>query len=97
MTQNIFILGYPQLILDLYEVYPVSLETLVIDWSILADKQKLLLTDKDSNLQFIQPSPKLIPNLRSRKDWVLHYKNLKLCTRWINIDEGINNMFYELS
>ena len=65
-TQNfhVFILDYPQSIHNLHEDYLLStLETVVIDESMLSDKQKLLLTDKDGNLQFIQPPPKLFPNL----------------------------------
>ena len=78
-TQNfhVFILDYPQSIHDLHDDYPLAPETVVIDESMLLDKQKLLLTDKDGNFQFIQPPPKLIPNLQSKTNYVLHYKNLK--------------------
>ena len=79
-TQNfhVFILDYPQSIHNLHEDYLLStLETVVIDESMLSDKQKLLLTDKDGNLQFIQPPPKLFPNLRNKRNYVHHYKSLK--------------------
>ena len=54
-TQNVhvFILDYPQLIHDLHEDFPLAPEILMIDESMLLDKQKLLLTDWVGNLQFI--------------------------------------------
>ena len=54
-TQNfhIFVLDYSQSIHDLHEDYPVAPETLVIDKSMLSDKQKLRLTEKHNNFQFV--------------------------------------------
>ena len=75
-TQNfhVFILDYPQSIHNLHEDYLLTtLETVVIDEIRMISS----LTDKDGNLQFIQPPPKLIPNLRSKRNYVLHYKSLK--------------------
>ena len=54
-TQNfhVFVLDYSQSIHDLHEDYPVAPETLVIDKSMLSDKQKLRLTKKHGNFQFV--------------------------------------------
>ena len=54
-TQNfhVFVLDYSQSIHDLHEDYPVAPETLVIDKSMLSDKQKLRLTEKHNNFQFV--------------------------------------------
>ena len=54
-TQNfhVFVLDYSQSIHDLHEDYPVAPETLVIDKSMLSDKQKLRLTEKHGNFLFV--------------------------------------------
>ena len=54
-TQNfhVFVLDYFQSTHDLHEDYPVAPETLVIDKSMLSDKQKLRLTEKHNNFQFV--------------------------------------------
>ena len=46
-TQNVhvFILDYPQLIHDLHEDFPLAPEILMIDESMLLDKQMMMITE----------------------------------------------------
>ena len=66
---------------NLHEDYPLALESLSINESMLSNKQKLLLTNEDGIFKFTKLAPKLIPNLHNKVKYVLHYPNLKQCLR----------------
>lgn len=69
-------LCYPAYLHDAHNDYPLAPEKLVIDDDELSPyQQQLLLKLKDSGQTRVK-SEKLIPNLRNKQRYVVHYKNL---------------------
>ena len=65
---------YPHELHDLHKDYPLAPERLQIEENLLSDYQRHLLQDEG----FSKPPPKLVPNLRNKMNYVIHYRNLKL-------------------
>ena len=65
---------YPHELYDLHKDYPLAPECLHIEENLLSDYQRHLLQDEG----FSKPPLKLVPNLRNKTNYVIHYRNLKL-------------------
>ena len=65
---------YPHELYDLYKDYPLAPERLQIEENILSDYQRHLLRDEG----FIKTPPNLVPNLRNKTNYIIHYRNFKL-------------------
>ena len=66
---------YPHEIHDLYKDYPLAPERFQIEENIFSNYQRHLLQDK----RFSKPPPKLVRNLCHKTNYIIHYRNLKLC------------------
>ena len=65
---------YPHELHDLHKDYPLVPERLQIEENLRSDYQRHLMQDEG----FSKPPPKLVPNLRNKRKYVIHYRNLKL-------------------
>ena len=63
-------LHYPPQLHDLHDYYPLTPKASVIDHSMYSSTQQALFP--------AVPQRKLIPNLRDKVKYVVHYRNLKL-------------------
>ena len=77
---------YPHELHDLHKDYPLAPERFQIEENILSDYQHHLLQDG-------QPPPKLVPNLRNKMNYIIHYY-LKL---YLELGLHLTNMDHVLS
>ena len=66
---------YPESLHDLHNDYPLAPETISIKEEWLSQYQRYLLDELECKLT---DGVKLVPNLHTKKKFVLHYRNLKL-------------------
>ena len=65
---------YPPELHNTHRDYPLAPERLQITEDMLSPYQQRLLQDEG----FAKPPPKLVPNLRHKQNYIIHYRNLKL-------------------
>ena len=65
---------YPHELPDIHKDYLLAPERLQTEENLLSNHQRHLLQDKG----FSKPPPKLVPNLRNKTNYIIHYRNLKL-------------------
>ena len=68
-------LDYPIVLHDSHSDYPLAAETMIVEDEFLSKYSKNLKTELKIRGK---PMGKLIPNLRNKRNYVLHYRNLKL-------------------
>ena len=68
-------LEYPPELHDLHNDYPLAPEKMLVKEEILSDYSREILGREGMTIGKVQ---KLIPNLRDKKEYVLHYRNLQL-------------------
>ena len=68
-------LDYPIELHDSHSDYPLAAETMIVEDEFLSKYSKNLKTELKIRGK---PMGKLIPNLRNKRNYVLHYRNLKL-------------------
>ena len=71
-------LEYPNHIHDLHNDYPLAPERLTVTNDMLSPYSKEILRDLNFSLG---KTPKLVPNLRDKTKYVVHFRNLKLYMR----------------
>ena len=69
-------LEYPQELHDLHNDYPVAPEKLNVSNDMLSEYCKKIAERYNISIGFVR---KLIPMLKDKKEYVLHYQNLQLC------------------
>ena len=68
-------LDYPIELHDSHNDYPLAPESMIVEDELLSKYSKKLKTELHISGK---PMGKLIPNLRNKRKYVLHYRNLKL-------------------
>ena len=76
--QSTLVTSQSVMFLSFHKDYPFTPERVQIDENILSDYQCCLLQDEG----FSKPPPKLLPNLRNKRNYIFHFRNLKLYLEW---------------
>ena len=71
-------LDYPQQLHDPHSGYPLAPERLSITEEMLSPYSRHLLTELGGGVL----TPKLVPNLRDKAHYIIHYRNLKVSRAW---------------
>ena len=71
-------LDYPEQIHDQYEDYPLAPEKMSVKYDMLSPYQKEILRKAIKDCEKYQSVEKHIINLKSKKNYIVHYRNLQL-------------------
>ena len=81
---------YPELLHDIHTDYPLAPETMRIPEEWMSDYQRTLVSELGCKFTECM---KLVPNLRKKERYIIHYRHLKLCqtlgTRVIKIHRAL--------
>ena len=66
-------LDYPDELHDAHQDYPLAPERLSIREDMISEYQRMLIKSDT----YHEPPQKLVPNLRNKKNYIIHYRNLQ--------------------
>ena len=71
-------IDYPDHLHDEHADYPLAPERMTVKPNMLSEKQREIFRQIRGDEKITESTPKLIPNLYDKKNYVTHYRNLKL-------------------